>query len=778
MAFAADVSRAAVKTSPPPLSIEVVLEIPSVGLSVVDNGAGGGELVYARVTGARAAVLGRGVGSMHDVASAIKEGSMSLRVAHARADLQTPGASSQPLVFSSGGSTHLPRGVHPKPALAAKTTVAKRQSNANKGGTSWEVQSVLLDTAPLVVDLREELLVAAPRVAAGFARPFLAVGQSDADKSAKDKNDTTTNKADKTEPSRRAMALRSARSVSGTNTEDAVGVSNVRVGPFDVIVSFTALPFLPWGVRSIGAVDKARVSLRPFQLPSPISPKPPAGSSVWTAEQVTTLATRHYIAEAAGQVVKFVASNKLLGDPARFWSQIRGAVVELRSAPARRGASRRFRRRVAAAVAEAAKTTLQHAREVTGEVEARFSERRDLRAAMLRLRRIEDPPAEVNEDVHTGESRVNADSAGAPNPPGTEPSPGPEHPTWEVVVGVLRAAGSLVEAPLQGAELRGLPGLLEGAAEGAMGAAANVTSATLTLASALVDKLALYGDSTFETESEESSNAQSGASPAIGRGRGGATVTPRLRPPRPPPANHLEPLLPFNGVEAMVRELHQYAAGGRFAKESFQFGAKLVRPRGAFVAVTDVHVIVGVNVGSSSETGASKWLAREALPLEDVVTVSHGEMDASVVVLRALPRRIGRGDEDEAPKGDPSGDTTLVTPVSDSALELVLRPVAYVAALAHRLGRENNKGTLSNGPRLNGAAPLNTHREDEVDGYAFLRRRYGKESAPKSPSKASGLGIREVALHCVDEACAGAVTRCLSGATVPSGREARGLHLA
>ena len=778
MAFAADVSRAAVKTSPPPLSIEVVLEIPSVGLSVVDNGAGGGELVYARVTGARAAVLGRGVGSMHDVASAIKEGSMSLRVAHARADLQTPGASSQPLVFSSGGSTHLPRGVHPKPALAAKTTVAKRQSNANKGGTSWEVQSVLLDTAPLVVDLREELLVAAPRVAAGFARPFLAVGQSDADKSAKDKNDTTTNKADKTEPSRRAMALRSARSVSGTNTEDAVGVSNVRVGPFDVIVSFTALPFLPWGVRSIGAVDKARVSLRPFQLPSPISPKPPAGSSVWTAEQVTTLATRHYIAEAAGQVVKFVASNKLLGDPARFWSQIRGAVVELRSAPARRGASRRFRRRVAAAVAEAAKTTLQHAREVTGEVEARFSERRDLRAAMLRLRRIEDPPAEVNEDVHTGESRVNADSAGAPNPPGTEPSPGPEHPTWEVVVGVLRAAGSLVEAPLQGAELRGLPGLLEGAAEGAMGAAANVTSATLTLASALVDKLALYGDSTFETESEESSNAQSGASPAIGRGRGGATVTPRLRPPRPPPANHLEPLLPFNGVEAMVRELHQYAAGGRFAKESFQFGAKLVRPRGAFVAVTDVHVIVGVNVGSSSETGASKWLAREALPLEDVVTVSHGEMDASVVVLRALPRRIGRGDEDEAPKGDPSGDTTLVTPVSDSALELVLRPVAYVAALAHRLGRENNKGTLSNGPRLNGAAPLNTHREDEVDGYAFLRRRYGKESAPKSPSKAPGLGIREVALHCVDEACAGAVTRCLSGATVPSGREARGLHLA
>jgi hypothetical protein len=33
-------------------------------------------------------------------------------------------------------------------------------------------------------------------------------------------------------------------------------------------VSFTALPFLPWGIRSIGAVDGARVSLGAFQLPS------------------------------------------------------------------------------------------------------------------------------------------------------------------------------------------------------------------------------------------------------------------------------------------------------------------------------------------------------------------------------------------------------------------------------------------------------------------------------------------------------------------------------
>ena len=767
LAFAADVSRAAVKTSPPPLSIEVVLEIPSVGLSVVDA-QGSVELLYARVAGARAAVLARGVGSISDVASAIKEGSFSLRVAHVRADLQTPGAASQPSVFSSGGAANLPRGAHPKPALAAKTTVARQQqvSTGARGpghathSFAWEVQSLLVDTAPLVVDLREELLSAAPRVAAGFARPFRAVGQTESSRT-----DDGDDKA-QAKPSRRAMALKSARSASGVPPEDSVGVGGVRVGPFDVVVSFTALPFLPWGVRSIGAVDKARVSLRPFQLPSPISPKPPAGSSVWTAEQVATLATRHYIAEAAGQVVKFVASNKLLGDPARFWSQISGAVVELRSAPARRGAGRRFRRRIASAVAEAAKTTLQHAREVTGEVEARFLEARELRAARLRLRRIEDPD---QENVDGGESNVPGSDV-APSGAETSSSARVEHPTWEVVVGVLRAAGSLVEAPLQGAELRGIPGFLEGAAEGAMGAAANVTSATLTLASALVDKLAVYGDSNVDEEEGRSSDgAQSGAQMSIRGGRGGVVLTPRLRPPRPPPSNHLEPLLPFNGVEAMARELHQYAAGGRFAGECFVAGAKLVRPRGAFVAVTDAHVIVGVNVGSSSETGASKWLAREALPLEDVVTVSNrGSIGAETVVVRALPRRTtASGRSDRSTEGGGGSDQTsgAVAPAGDSALELVLRPVAYVAALAHRLGREGGSVEAVNGTAVNGTA---------VNGTAAN----GLVWTEKKPSASPGLGIREVELHCVDEACAGALERCLVQATRTSGREARGVHLA
>ena len=340
---------------------------------------------------------------------------------------------------------------------------------------------------------------------------------------------------------------------------------------------------------------------------------------------------------------------------------------------------------------------------------------------------------------------------------------------------MLRAAGSLVEAPLQGAELRGIPGFLEGAAEGAMGAAANVTSATLTLASALVDKLAVYGDSNVDEEESGSLGAQSGNADRMIRlpGRSGVVLTPRLRPPRPPPANHFEPLLPFNGVEAMARELHQYAAGGRFARECFVAGAKLVRPRGAFAAVTDKHVIVGVNVGSSSETGASKWLAREALPLEDVVTVSRSS--GETVVVRALPRRtanlggrldgtsvgMSRGGRigydhphaDDAERGR--------APAGDSALELVLRPVAYVAALAHRLGREgNSEGRATNGTDVNGTA-VNGTDGSVLTGTVAARR-----------SAAPGLGIREVELHCADEEGAGALERCLVQATRTSGREA------
>ena len=77
-----------------------------------------------------------------------------------------------------------------------------------------------MDTAPLVVDLREELLSAIPRVAAGFARPFRAVGQTERAR-------TTGTTRRQAKPSRRAMALKSARSASGVPPEDSVGVGGV-----------------------------------------------------------------------------------------------------------------------------------------------------------------------------------------------------------------------------------------------------------------------------------------------------------------------------------------------------------------------------------------------------------------------------------------------------------------------------------------------------------------------------------------------------------------------
>ena len=98
-------------------------------------------------------------------------------------------------------------------------------------------------------------------------------------------------------------------------------------------------------------------------------------------------------------------------------------------------------------------------------MEARFLEARELRAARLRLRRIEDPD---QENVDGGESNVPGSRVAPSGAETSSSSARVEHPTWEVVVGVLRAAGSLVEAPLQGAELRGIPGFSRGTAEGAM----------------------------------------------------------------------------------------------------------------------------------------------------------------------------------------------------------------------------------------------------------------------------------------------------------------------
>lgn len=397
---------------------------------------------------------------------------------------------------------------------------------------------------------------------------------------------------------------------------------------------------------------------------------------------------------------------------------MRDAVEELRLAGVTslfRGSGRRFRLRLLAAMAAAAETTLAHARAVVTEVEARFEAVRARRTLRLKSRRITDTEdtgdtgdtRNAGDDINCGNGRdgdedrpgsgigagrdrggaatVSADdgegveeSQAAREEAGGGASAGPGAPT-QVVAGILRAAGNLVEGPFRGFELRGLPGLLEGAAEGAVGAAANVTAATLALAAALADRLHLFsaaaatgtradcggggglgsghGDGTTATAGGGGGGGMAGGGSGSGsfstRGRGGTTAPSRLRPLRPPPANHLEPLLPFDGVQALIRELHAFAAGGRFAHETFVGGAALVLPRGAFVAVTSRHVIVGVAtsaggdwVGNESNGGCSggggmvviSWLVREALPLEDVIAVDAA---AQVVIIRALPRRWG-----------------------------------------------------------------------------------------------------------------------------------------
>ena len=125
-------------------------------------------------------------------------------MSHVRADLQTPGASSQPLVFAAGGvgvmghsrggggafrggAFNRGRGAG-RPALAAKLVVVKHRqrqlladdttvaggAGGGRGG-GWQVQSAAVDTAPMTLDLQEELLLALPHVARGLSRPFAAV---------------------------------------------------------------------------------------------------------------------------------------------------------------------------------------------------------------------------------------------------------------------------------------------------------------------------------------------------------------------------------------------------------------------------------------------------------------------------------------------------------------------------------------------------------------------------------------------------------------------------
>jgi len=197
--------------------------------------------------------------------------------------------------------------------------------------------------APLTLDLQEELLIALPPVVRGLSRPFATVAAAVQPSDASNASNASNAAATERPPPRRNPP--STPTAAAAAAAAAGGLASVRVGQVDLTVSFTvgrcslapsnpvlkaptasaidtvydelhsnvsfrfnlrrhitALPFLPWGVRSIGAVDRARVTLGAFQLPSPSSSSSSSSSfsssssssSLLSAEQVGALAARHY----------------------------------------------------------------------------------------------------------------------------------------------------------------------------------------------------------------------------------------------------------------------------------------------------------------------------------------------------------------------------------------------------------------------------------------------------------------------------------------------------
>jgi hypothetical protein len=378
--FAADVSRAAVKkkSAPPRLAVRVAASAPSAGVSVVvDEDVHGcpRELVYARVTGLHAQVSAKG-----DSLETLREAEGSLALGAARLDLQTPETTSSPTVFAAGAT-----GLS---ALSARASAAfsdglhDDELSRNIGG-SWRARSFSVDVAPMTIDLREAFGSSAPRAAARLAAPFAAGAAAPP-----------------------APPFPASPAAPAPQTPH-LGFQSVRVGRIDAVVSFAALPFLPAGVRSIGAVDRARVTLRAFSLPSDARAAKLAAqksSCFFPPETVARLAARHYLAESASQIVRLVASNKLLGDPARLWAELEAATRELFSSPPRVKSATRFSRRVAAAVAAWAKTLLRHARQVTSEMEERFEAAKRRRVERLRSRRIADDEEDAG-DTSIGETK-------------------------------------------------------------------------------------------------------------------------------------------------------------------------------------------------------------------------------------------------------------------------------------------------------------------------------------------------------------------------------------
>jgi hypothetical protein len=531
--FAADVSRAAVKkkSAPPRLAVRVAASAPSAGVSVVvDEDVHGcpRELVYARVTGLHAQVSAKG-----DSLETLREAEGSLALGAARLDLQTPETTSSPTVFAAGAT-----GLS---ALSARASAAFSETASADGlhddelsrniGGSWRARSFSVDVAPMTIDLREAFGSSAPRAAARLAAPFAAGAAAPP-----------------------APPFPASPAAPAPQTPH-LGFQSVRVGRIDAVVSFAALPFLPAGVRSIGAVDRARVTLRAFSLPSDARAAKLAAqksSCFFPPETVARLAARHYLAESASQIVRLVASNKLLGDPARLWAELEAATRELFSSPPRVKSATRFSRRVAAAVAAWAKTLLRHARQVTSEMEERFEAAKRRRVERLRSRRIADDEEDAG-DTSIGETKRQtvfakqnettlrttpiAFATRARRTPASSPASSPA---------CSARRGTWWRARCRAQELRGVPGLVEGAAEGVFGAAAATANAALALATDLADKLETYGFGEEEEDGEEDDETNEITNWGVPGARRRRRPPPRLRAPRAPPASRLEPWRPYS----------------------------------------------------------------------------------------------------------------------------------------------------------------------------------------------------------------------------------------
>ena len=505
------------KAHPAPATVQLSAKLKSLGVSLVadeDEVLGDvspRELLYARATGVDTSVTAHG-----DTVDSLSTVDFAFQVGSARVDLQTAETASRPTVFAMGDLND------DAAALAVRTTAAFVLDNSRQ----WRARSIHVDPAPILIDLREVFGTPVPLVASRVAAPFLSLAESDV----------------ATESTASPVVLPTLPS--------QLGFQSVRIGRVDAVLSFAALPFLPAGVRSIGAVDRARVTLRGFALPSDgytggrtlawrrnSSAENPNSASVQSfhPDVVARLAARHYLAAITSQVVRLVASNKLLGDPARLWNELEAATRDLWNSPLKVTSATKFSKRVASAVAAWAHTILKHAQRVTCEMEERFENARARRVERLRERHI----AEVTEEGDPKLDTQSKELVSAVTEAGLVAA---------VVAGVLRAAGHLVEGPLQGAELNGVPGLVEGAAEGVFGAAAATASAALSLATNLADKLETYGEG-VENLDDDLANEKNTQILPRGDSQRGRPLPPRLRAPRPPPTSRLEPWRPLGDTE-------------------------------------------------------------------------------------------------------------------------------------------------------------------------------------------------------------------------------------